>query len=284
MIGLLCGLGAAFCWGIGDFLARFAGRRTGVFRAYFYAQLAGLALLSPLLGLWPIPIPTLELAGLAGGLALVNTIAALLLYRALATGVLAVVSPIASSGNAIAVLLALLTGEQPTGPKLFGIGLTLIGVLLASTDLRLLRVVGDRRLLTIGAGEAMIAALLFGLSLWAIQFPIELAGAVWTTWLLRVLSIGLLVGLALPLRHNLRPPPLVGLAWVIPVGLFDAGAFLAYNIGLTSDFVAIVAVLASLFSAVTVLLAWGFLRERLAFNQWLGVALILIGVVPITLP
>jgi uncharacterized membrane protein len=47
--------------------------------------------------------------------------------------------------------------------------------------------------------------------------------------------------------------------------------------------VSIVTALASIFSAVTVLLAWVFLRERLHVVQWAGVAGLLIGVLLVSL-
>jgi drug/metabolite transporter (DMT)-like permease len=55
-------------------------------------------------------------------------------------------------------------------------------------------------------------------------------------------------------------------------------AFLSVAIGYTTDQVSVVSVLASLFSAVTVLLAWIFLREKLQWSQWLGIVIIFLGV------
>ncbi len=66
--------------------------------------------------------------------------------------------------------------------------------------------------------------------------------------------------------------------FVAPVGLLDTAANVAYNLGITVALTSVVVVLASLFSAVTVLLAWIFLREWLAGWQWLGVTAILVGI------
>ena len=66
--------------------------------------------------------------------------------------------------------------------------------------------------------------------------------------------------------------------WVIPVALLDTAANVAYNLGITVSLIAVVSVISSLFSAVTVLLAWVFLRERLARWQWAGVGAILVGI------
>jgi drug/metabolite transporter (DMT)-like permease len=70
---------------------------------------------------------------------------------------------------------------------------------------------------------------------------------------------------------------------VVPVGLLDTGANVAYNVGITQGLTSVVVVLSSLFSAVTVLLAWAFLRERLAAWQWAGVLSILVGIALVNL-
>jgi drug/metabolite transporter (DMT)-like permease len=67
------------------------------------------------------------------------------------------------------------------------------------------------------------------------------------------------------------------------VGLMDTAAFVANNAGLHIGPVSVVSVLASLYGAVTVLLAWIFLRERLERSQWLGIVLIFIGIVCVSI-
>ena len=66
--------------------------------------------------------------------------------------------------------------------------------------------------------------------------------------------------------------------WVVGVAVLDTAANVAYNLGITVSLTAVVSVISSLFSAVTVLLAWVFLRERLARWQWAGVGAILVGI------
>jgi drug/metabolite transporter (DMT)-like permease len=82
----------------------------------------------------------------------------------------------------------------------------------------------------------------------------------------------------LPARQSLKFPR--GTVWwlLATVGVLDTSAFLANNFALQWGPVSVVTVLASLFSAITVLLACVFLRERLASLQWFGIALILAGV------
>ena len=84
---------------------------------------------------------------------------------------------------------------------------------------------------------------------------------------------------AKPFRQSLRLPH--GNVWwfIGGVGLFDVVGYVCSAAGLAAGPLTIVGVLISLFSAVTVLLAWVFLRERLEWSQWLGVILIFAGIV-----
>ena len=66
-----------------------------------------------------------------------------------------------------------------------------------------------------------------------------------------------------------------------PGELLDTAAFLCSNWGLSLGDVTLTTILTSMFSAVTVLLAAIFLRERVAPWQWVGVAILLIGI-PLT--
>ena len=79
-------------------------------------------------------------------------------------------------------------------------------------------------------------------------------------------------------KRNYGPP-----VWPDSGALLDTLAFVAFNLGIGSAYTSIVTALASLFSAVTVLLAWAILRERLAPAQWAGVAVILAGVLLVSL-
>ena len=58
----------------------------------------------------------------------------------------------------------------------------------------------------------------------------------------------------------------------------DTLAWLTYIWGTSSTSATVVTALASLFSVVTVLLAWSLPRERLARHQWIGVGVILLGI------
>ncbi|MGC2269415.1 MAG: DMT family transporter, partial [Candidatus Acidiferrales bacterium] len=86
-----------------------------------------------------------------------------------------------------------------------------------------------------------------------------------------------------PVGQSIRLPR-GGVWWLLlAVGVLDTAAFVANNAGLSTGQVSVVSVLASLYGAVTVLLSWIFLRERLELSQWLGIVLIFAGVVMVSL-
>jgi drug/metabolite transporter (DMT)-like permease len=127
---------------------------------------------------------------------------------------------------------------------------------------------------------ALIAAAGYGMAFWVLGYHVtgQLGGTA-PVWVVRLVTIATLAALAAPLRQNLRVPRAAGL-WgpITVVGLLDTGGYVAFAHAMHGDQIAIVGVLSSLFSAVTVLLSWIVLRERLAVSQWLGIVVIFAGV------
>lgn len=307
--GVLLGLTAALCWGVADYCLRGAIHAVGTFRALYFMQLV--SMLALFIGVMPWLRPSFADAApgailAAVALSLVILVAASLLYRAFAIGQLAVVSPIAASFGAIATVLALLTGERPNPAELLGLALLLVGVTLSGMAPRHHEAHPEgerRRLLGPGVLEALIATVLFGITYWALRFVVAQVGSIQTAMISKVtdflaLTLVVLVGWA-SRRFFVRPAFAQGTAapaaqalaprngafwlWVIPGALLDTIANLAYNFGVAGALTSVVATISSLFTAVTVILAWFFLRERLTSIQWIGVAIILGGIVLVNL-
>lgn len=311
--GIVLGLAAALCWGIADFCARWATRAAGTFRTLLVVQVVGITVLLSVglpLNLFRLRDAPPGLVIAAGGINLVILAGAGLLYRGLAVGMLVLVSPIAASFAAVTALLALASGERVSPVELVGIALTLVGVIVASAapnpakdgraDLATPGV--RRRRVAPGLLEALGAMLLFGAGYWLLDYVTPILGGVTVALIGRLADLVVLGALAIalpmvsvlrlltgqPLDRSRRPEAGAALRedhaspafwlFVVPVGLLDTAANVAYNLGITVALTSVVVVLASLFSAVTVLLAWIILRERLAGWQWLGVTAILVGI------
>jgi drug/metabolite transporter (DMT)-like permease len=141
-----------------------------------------------------------------------------------------------------------------------------------------------------GLPEAIGAMLTFGVGYWLLDFIVPTLGGVTTAFIAKVgdlIALGL-IALVLAWGAPRKTQPKLRLSqtfwlWVIPVALLDTAANIAYNIGIATALTSVVVTLSSLFSAVTVLLAWVVLRERLALWQWVGVLTILSGVLLVNL-
>ncbi len=293
-MGVLLGLAAALSWGFADFLARFATRRIGALRTLFYMQAAGFVFLTaalPRLGGWGHLHDGSGWApwgwgALAGTL---NTCAMFALYRSFEIGKLSIVAPISASYPALTVLLSVLTGERLTPGRGAGIALTVAGVILASAGAVEARdgSVKDApqrpKKGSAGILWALFAALVFGVLFWLLGIRVvPRVGGPASVWMIRLTSTLLSAVLVLALRQRVWPPVRASLGnlalLVAGMGLLDTAAFVCNNLGVLFEQVSVVSVLTSLYGAVTVALAAAFLREKLAWWQWTGIALIFGGV------
>jgi len=272
-MGVLFGLIAAFGWGAGDFVISRIARKIGPLPTLLYVQLAGLLAIGLVLLVRRDPFPAdLGVWARAAGVNMLNVVGTLCLYRALAVGTLAIVSPLAASFAVVTALLAVLGGERLAPATLLGVAVVVGGVIVVA------RAPGASAASLEGVPAAFGAALCYGIFFYLLVPVTASMGIAWPVLVARILT-GATAALLLLVRRE-QPlqltPRLVG-AMLLATSL-DTLGFLAYNSGISTAYVSVVTAMASIFSAVTVLLAWIFLRERLAPSQWAGVAAVLAGV------
>jgi drug/metabolite transporter (DMT)-like permease len=274
MLGIFYGLLAALGWGAGDFVISRVSRRIGPLSTLLYLQLAGiLAIALVLLARRDAPPSDLGIWAWAATVNLLNVAGTLCLYRALAVGTVAIVSPLAASFAVVTALLALAAGERPGALALLGMAVVIGGVIVVS------RAPGEHGAASlVGVPAALGAALCYGVFFYLLGPVTAQMGIAWPVLVGRVLTVAVAVVALLAVRE--RPPAptprLVGAALLATT--LDTTGFLAFNSGLATSYVSVVTALASIFSAVTVLLAWVLLRERLVASQWAGVAAVIAGV------
>jgi len=270
---ILAGL-SALMYGAGDFCGGLASRRQPTLVVLFVSQLVGLAaaVIAVLVLGQPVPPPGDLLWGIAGGVCGAAGLAAL--YRALASTLVAVASPVAAvTGAVVPVLLALAGGERPGSLAWIGMGLAVPAIaLLASGP-------GERA----GGGLVRRAALMgaaagagFGLFFFCLAHTSRTSG-LWPLAAARVATITLVAIFALATRRQLRPR-VEGLWVMLLSGALDMGANIAFLLAARAGLLTITAVITSLYPGPTVILAMIVFREKLTVLRALGLVLALAGV------
>ncbi len=280
-MGILFGVLAAAFWGVGDFFITLLTRRIGTRWALLSIQALSLAAWFLLLlgGAKPAAV-TAPLWGILFATAVCHVLGLAFVYRAFEIGNLAIVSPISSAFAIVTAILSLLSGERPPALVLAGSLLLMAGVALATRAPSS----GQAPAASLrGVPEALASAVAFGTMFWLFYFYIQpKLGYTLPLVSLKTLAV---CGSALALVRSRRAeesgalkaaPTVVLLA--IAAAAADTAAWLAYIEGTHTAYATVVTALASLFSAVTVLLAWRFFRERLAVHQWIGIGVILAGI------
>lgn len=274
---MLLALGAAVCWGTGDFCGGFAARRMPTAAVVVVAQSLGLVAILAGALLFREPLPGLPDVGWGAAAGVFGVVGALLLYRGLAVGRMGVVAPVAAIVTAVpSIISALFTDGLPGQIQLIGFAVALVAVWLISGG-------GSKAASASPAelGYAAGAGLGFGMLFIAIdQFS---PGTVfWPLVVARVVSVSLMLLLALR-RNELRRPTRRLLPALFLAGTLAVVGNALFTVASQLGRLDIAAVVGSLYPAATVLLAWLLLQERLKRSQWLGVGLALAALVLIAL-
>ncbi len=275
MLGLSAiffGLLSALSWGGGDFCGGLSTRRADPYTVVFVAEFVGAALLAALALSFGEAMPDLTHLLWAGAGGLLGAVGLLVLYQALSTGHMGIVAPLtAVISGGMPVIFGLITDGLPDVLHLAGLLVALIAVWLLAG----------------GAGETLtrrdliytlIAGTSFGFYFVFIDAGTSEGAVFWSLTFARSLGGLLLLVAILVMRRPLLPPRAV-----LPInsmtGLLDAGGNLFFALAAVAGRLDVAAVLASLYPGVTVLLAWGFLGQRLNRPQAVGVAAALAAIV-----
>jgi drug/metabolite transporter (DMT)-like permease len=270
---VLLSLASSLAFGLADYFGGVLSRRAALLAVVFLSQAAGLAVIGVLVLLRAEPFPGTDILPWTTLASIAGTAGIACLYGGLATGVMSVVAPIASTAAVIPVVVGAIRGETPSPLQNAGIALALGGVLLAS---RAPTAAGVGRRFARGAGLGILAAIFLGLFLVTFDQAAE-PDPYWATLIGRAGSTFLLALAVLATRPSLR---LGGptLALVAFVGVLDVLGNTLFAVASTKGLVGVVSVLSSLYPVVTVALARALLGERLNRLQALGVAAAFAGV------
>jgi drug/metabolite transporter (DMT)-like permease len=241
-----------------------------VFGVLLVANISGIVLLTVCaLGLGsPIPDISSFVFGLLAGLAGLTGLAAF--YRGLASQHMGVVASLAAViSAAIPVLFGLLIEGFPSTRQLAGFGAAFIAIwhLTVSKNSQAIRWRQLSLPVTAGLG--------FGLAFILIDQAVD-QSVLWPLVASKVLGTCILITLLVIFRIGVMPRkqkyPIVCLT-----GVLDAAGTAFYASAAQVGRLDISAVLASMHPAMTALLAWMILKERLSRRQWVGVIAALVA-------
>ena len=229
------------------------------------------------LGRWPaLSTDQLPLALALAGLGLAGL---LLFYKALALGPIAIVSPIGAAYVAVTVILVVIfLGERLTSGQLIGIAITTFGILLTGTDGRTVATALSRP--KPGVWLALLAMLGFGGWAALMAYATRTHDGLAMILLQRMISVPFsLVLLAVIRRRSAGVLDLRTAGIVLATGLFDTLANVLYVLGVQAGFASIVATGSGVYPIIPALLAFTVQGERLAPNQYVGIVVLLAGLV-----
>ena len=270
-IGLVFALTAALAYGASDFVGGTGSRHHSPWAVVVIGQACGAVLMVACGLLAPADPRAADFAWalLAGAGSATGSI---FLYRGLSRGRMGLVAPVSAVGAAVLpVLVGVALGERPTWLGWLGVLVALPGIWLVSRE-STASAAGTRGALVdgaaAGAGFGVLFIALGQVSSDAGFMPLaanQLFGAVVT------------VVVAAALGQDWRPRPRV-LAWGGASGALGAAGTLTFLLATHATGLGVAAVLASLYPAVTVLLASVALGERLGGGQRLGIGICTLAV------
>jgi drug/metabolite transporter (DMT)-like permease len=268
-------LSAAAAWGSGDFTGGWISRRLGPFQTVLASYTVGLVALVVVALARAEPLPPVSdllwgaLAGMSGMLGLG------FLFRGFAAGRMGIVAPVSAVLTAaLPVVFAALTQGMPRELQLLGFGLAMFSVWLLSRPEPL----GGR---PAGLGMGILAGLGFG-GFFTLLSQVSEQAVFWPLIAGRLAACIVMVAFAL-LKSRQLIPPRSAMGLLVLAGVLDVAGNLFFLLAVQSGRLDVASVLASLYPAVTALLARLVTGENLARMQVMGLASAILAIVMITI-
>ena len=274
---ILFGLASAMFWGAGDFAGGLVSRRVNAIRASLYVQAGGLipvlaiALFTRQLNMPLVDWLWCSAAGVIGSLGF------LALYRALADGQMSTAAPIAAVTSAgLPAIVGVVRDGVPSASIVAGFIFALAAIWLISQN---------------GAGaiklrlKDLLLPFLAGLGFGIYFIFVDLGGqsSVFAPLVAVRGAGGLTLMILAAFSKELHLPSRSMLPLVLLNISVDVLGSVFFILAVQSGRMDIAAVLGSLYSGVTVLLAWLVLREKISSIQRIGVAIALLAIILITI-
>ncbi len=283
-IGILLALITMLSWGTADFFAKKAIDKVGYKTSLILNQLVAfgpLVVFAILFFKFPQFSVNLALTTVSAGI--LGVIGYVFLYRGFQKGNVSVVSPITASWSVITTLLAVFFFQETLLPlQIIGIAAVFIGIFLASTNLaELKKSIREGR--SSGISDALISMAAWGIAYTLLRPMSIVFGPIMALLFLRIAALAVLFSWTKITKTKLSTPTRIIFTFIAIAGLLDLAGFLAFNISISTAFLSIVGPVAATYPAVTIVLAYLFIKEKIVDNQKIGIIAILAGLALISL-
>ena len=269
---------SAVVYGVGDWLGGRASRQQASLVVAAVGQAVSLVLVGLVVLVAGTAAPDAHTWWWAGVGGIVGSLGIVGLYHGFAHGDVTVVAPVSAVvGAALPVTVGLAMGERPGALALVGIVVAIAAVALVSGALGTHQHNTPRRIVVL----AVFVGACFG-SLFIAFDRTDPDSGMWPLVIARFASVPFLLLITAGARK--RPVRDRGsLAVAVGAGVFDMGANVLYLIAVRGGMMSVVAVVASLYPASTVVLAMSIDKEKVTRWQFVGlgaaaVALVLVSV------
>jgi len=281
-MAIALGLAVAATYGAADFFGGIAAKRTTNWSVVVIVQAVGVVMLAALVGIDGVPWPAASDLVFGAVASLAGCLGVGLLYLGLARGPMGVVAPITAVGSAVVpVAYGLLTGERPAVIALGGVVLAIVAVVFIARNPPEHGV--DEPV--VAARSTVLVAVGSGVCFGAFFILIDQTNSDSGFWPLlsgRVVSLPLLVVLLAMFRRQIVPTR-ESLNAGVTSGILDTTANAFFIVAVREGLISLVAPIAALYPATTVLMARIVLQERVHRLQLLGLVLALFGVMLISI-
>ena len=281
MLSILYGIASAATWGAGDFAGGLASRKLGAYRAVMYADFFGLLLVGIAFVFYRESIPSLSVLVTSAIAGVLGSVGLLILYYSLTQGQMSIAAPVSALFAAVLpVVVGAITEGLPKPLQFIGFAIALTSVWLISsgnqTERFRLKHLADLRL-------PILAGIGFGSYFVFIHYAVQGTSAILWPMIASRMAGTLLLFIVVLFRRE--PFAVARDAWGVVAlnATLDLLGNFFYILASHAGRLDIAAVLSSLYPGSTVLLAWFFLKERIAPTQWIGIAAALLAIVLFTL-
>jgi drug/metabolite transporter (DMT)-like permease len=279
-VGIALGLAAAVCWGCADVVAATSSRRVGPLHVALGLHILSLvALAAAVAAIGGFGEMSGEEVPIFVGLGVLGALSYLMFYRALQIGPISIVSPIVSAYAAPLVVLAvLILDESLATGEIVAIVVVISGALLASADPRAIR--ATERIAVLGLVLALLTTLSLSGFTFGVSYYTQEYGLIAPFFVARAFTLVFLFAAAArdsAWKLTDRGPRLVALMALLAA--LDMAGYFAFNVGVRHADTSIVGTATAPYAVIPILVGVLAFRERPVPTQWLGIALVIGGLV-----